>query len=182
MGRPRGRASSDRARSPTFRATSCTAPTTPATTTLVFLAILSPAMFEGPALVDVSGEEPWASLRPARARTLTADGAHRRSWPARSTPKARSTPSCATACAARGVDVLVMDLGILGEPAFAAGHPGRRGRPRRRRRSGGAAGARRSRRGGRRHAARRVRARARRSTRRAASTACSASAAAAARR
>ena len=31
--------------------------------TLVFLAILSPAKFEGPALVDVSGEEPWASLR-----------------------------------------------------------------------------------------------------------------------
>jgi quercetin dioxygenase-like cupin family protein len=31
--------------------------------TLVFLAILSPAIFEGPALVDVSGEEPWASLR-----------------------------------------------------------------------------------------------------------------------
>ena len=33
-------------------------------TDLVFLAILSPAIFEGPALVDVSGEEPWASLRP----------------------------------------------------------------------------------------------------------------------
>ena len=32
--------------------------------TLVFLAILAPAIFEGPALVDVSGEEPWASLRP----------------------------------------------------------------------------------------------------------------------
>lgn len=32
--------------------------------TLVFLAILSPAVFEGPALVDVSGEEPWRSLRP----------------------------------------------------------------------------------------------------------------------
>lgn len=31
--------------------------------TLVFLAILSPAVFEGPALVDVSTEEPWASLR-----------------------------------------------------------------------------------------------------------------------
>lgn len=31
--------------------------------TLVFLAILSPAIFDGPALVDVSGEEPWASLR-----------------------------------------------------------------------------------------------------------------------
>lgn len=31
--------------------------------TLVFLAILSPAVFEGPALVDVSGEEPWKSLR-----------------------------------------------------------------------------------------------------------------------
>jgi quercetin dioxygenase-like cupin family protein len=30
---------------------------------LVFLAILSPAIFEGPALVDVSGDEPWASLR-----------------------------------------------------------------------------------------------------------------------
>jgi quercetin dioxygenase-like cupin family protein len=31
--------------------------------TLVFLAILSPAIFEGPALVDVSTEEPWRSLR-----------------------------------------------------------------------------------------------------------------------
>ena len=31
--------------------------------TLVFLAILSPAIFEGPALVDVSAEEPWSSLR-----------------------------------------------------------------------------------------------------------------------
>lgn len=30
---------------------------------LVFLAILSPAIFDGPALVDVSREEPWASLR-----------------------------------------------------------------------------------------------------------------------
>jgi quercetin dioxygenase-like cupin family protein len=36
--------------------------------TLVFLAILSPAKFAGPALVDVSGEEPWRSLRaPTRA-------------------------------------------------------------------------------------------------------------------
>ena len=31
--------------------------------TLVFLAILSPATFEGPALVDVADEEPWAHLR-----------------------------------------------------------------------------------------------------------------------
>ena len=30
---------------------------------LVFLAILSPAKFEGPALVDVSHEEPWCSLK-----------------------------------------------------------------------------------------------------------------------
>ena len=30
---------------------------------LVFLAILSPAKFEGPALVDVHQEEPWRSLR-----------------------------------------------------------------------------------------------------------------------
>jgi quercetin dioxygenase-like cupin family protein len=30
---------------------------------LVFLAILSPAIFEGPALVDVSAEEPWVNLR-----------------------------------------------------------------------------------------------------------------------
>ena len=35
--------------------------------TLVFLAILSPAKFEGPATVDVSTEEPWSSLRNARA-------------------------------------------------------------------------------------------------------------------
>ena len=34
---------------------------------LVFLAILSPAIFEGPALVDVSRDEPWVSLRPAPA-------------------------------------------------------------------------------------------------------------------
>ena len=32
--------------------------------TLVFLAILSPARFEGPALVDVAQEEPWRSLKP----------------------------------------------------------------------------------------------------------------------
>ncbi|MCO6453614.1 MAG: cupin domain-containing protein [Caldilineales bacterium] len=30
---------------------------------LVFLAILSPANAEGPGMIDVSGEEPWASLR-----------------------------------------------------------------------------------------------------------------------
>ena len=34
-------------------------------TDLVILAILSPAIFEGPALVDVSGDQPWASLRPS---------------------------------------------------------------------------------------------------------------------
>jgi quercetin dioxygenase-like cupin family protein len=33
---------------------------------VVFLAVLSPAVFEGPALVDVSQEEPWRSLAPAR--------------------------------------------------------------------------------------------------------------------
>ena len=31
---------------------------------LVFLAVLSPAVFEGPALIDVSQDEPWRSLRP----------------------------------------------------------------------------------------------------------------------
>ena len=31
--------------------------------TLVFLAILSPAKFKGPALVDVHKEQPWASLK-----------------------------------------------------------------------------------------------------------------------
>jgi quercetin dioxygenase-like cupin family protein len=31
--------------------------------TLVFLAILSPALFEGPALIDVHREEPWRSLK-----------------------------------------------------------------------------------------------------------------------
>lgn len=31
---------------------------------LVFLAILSPAKFDGPALIDVSDEEPWRSMRP----------------------------------------------------------------------------------------------------------------------
>jgi quercetin dioxygenase-like cupin family protein len=33
---------------------------------VVFLAILSPAVFEGPALVDVSSEEPWRSLKPPK--------------------------------------------------------------------------------------------------------------------
>jgi quercetin dioxygenase-like cupin family protein len=31
--------------------------------TLVFLAILSPARIRGPALIDMSGDEPWKSLR-----------------------------------------------------------------------------------------------------------------------
>jgi quercetin dioxygenase-like cupin family protein len=31
--------------------------------TLVFLAILSPAIFDGPALIDVHTDEPWCSLR-----------------------------------------------------------------------------------------------------------------------
>jgi quercetin dioxygenase-like cupin family protein len=31
--------------------------------TLVILAILSPALFDGPALVDVSMDEPWSTLR-----------------------------------------------------------------------------------------------------------------------
>jgi len=31
--------------------------------TLVILAILSPALFDGPALVDVSGDAPWSTLR-----------------------------------------------------------------------------------------------------------------------
>lgn len=35
---------------------------------LVFLAILSPAKFEGPALIDVSDDEPWASLRDSVVR------------------------------------------------------------------------------------------------------------------
>ena len=30
---------------------------------LVFLAVLGPAKFEGPALIDVSKEEPWCSLK-----------------------------------------------------------------------------------------------------------------------
>ena len=30
---------------------------------VVFLAVLSPAVFEGPALIDVSREEPWAALK-----------------------------------------------------------------------------------------------------------------------
>ena len=34
---------------------------------LVFLAILSPAKAPGPAIVDVSQEEPWASLKPSSA-------------------------------------------------------------------------------------------------------------------
>lgn len=37
--------------------------------TLVFLAILSPAIFDGPALVDMSREEPWASRRLAGSST-----------------------------------------------------------------------------------------------------------------
>jgi len=31
---------------------------------VVFLAILSPAVFDGPALIDVSADEPWRSLKP----------------------------------------------------------------------------------------------------------------------
>lgn len=42
--------------------------------TLVFLAILSPAKFEGPALVDVAGEEPWRSLRPESSASAAAAG------------------------------------------------------------------------------------------------------------
>ncbi len=34
---------------------------------LSFLAVLSPAVFEGPALVDVSREEPWRSLKDPEA-------------------------------------------------------------------------------------------------------------------
>ena len=30
---------------------------------VVFVAILSPAVFDGPALVDVSRDEPWCSLK-----------------------------------------------------------------------------------------------------------------------
>ena len=41
-------------------------------TDLVFLAILSPAVFEGPGLVDVSGEAPWASLRAASSANPSA--------------------------------------------------------------------------------------------------------------
>lgn len=37
--------------------------------TLVFLAILAPAVSDGPALVDVHTEEPWASLRAPMAFT-----------------------------------------------------------------------------------------------------------------
>lgn len=33
---------------------------------VTFLAILSPAEFDGPALVDVSGDEPWRSIRERR--------------------------------------------------------------------------------------------------------------------
>lgn len=42
--------------------------------TLVFLAILSPARFEGPALVDMANEAPWRTLRegPAADRPATA--------------------------------------------------------------------------------------------------------------
>jgi quercetin dioxygenase-like cupin family protein len=39
--------------------------------TLVFLAILSPAKVDGPALIDVSGNEPWRSLR--RPATTSSD-------------------------------------------------------------------------------------------------------------
>ena len=43
---------------------------------LVVLAILSPAIVEGPTTVDVSGDEPWASLRhqPASLSASHADG------------------------------------------------------------------------------------------------------------
>jgi hypothetical protein len=32
--------------------------------TAVFIAVMSPAEFDGPVLVDVSREEPWCSLKP----------------------------------------------------------------------------------------------------------------------
>ncbi len=32
---------------------------------VVFLAVLSPAVFEGPVLIDVSQDEPWRSLKPS---------------------------------------------------------------------------------------------------------------------
>ena len=35
---------------------------------VVFLAILSPAVFDGPTLIDVSQDEPWRSLRGHEAR------------------------------------------------------------------------------------------------------------------
>ena len=39
--------------------------------TLVFLAMLSPAVADGPIVVDVSHEEPWASLRASEALPQT---------------------------------------------------------------------------------------------------------------
>lgn len=33
---------------------------------IVFLAILAPAVFDGPATIDVSRDEPWSSIRSAR--------------------------------------------------------------------------------------------------------------------
>ena len=144
MGRPRRRGCSARARSRTSRRTSSTAPTTPATATLVFLAILSPAVFEGPALVDVSGEAPWASLRAGR-RALIADADRPPRRHARHQGRGiRLRPR--SAAPARRATTLVMDLGVLGEPAFAAGHPGGGRGPRRRRRPGRAARRARSRR------------------------------------
>jgi quercetin dioxygenase-like cupin family protein len=39
------------------------------TDTLVFLAILSPARFDGPALIEMHREEPWRTLRPPMSFT-----------------------------------------------------------------------------------------------------------------
>lgn len=42
--------------------------------TLEFLAILSPAVYEGPFAIDVYGEEPWRSLRAAIVRPIPGGG------------------------------------------------------------------------------------------------------------
>ena len=68
MGRPRLAARSVRVTPPTSRADVVHGTYNAGDGDLVFLAILSPAVFEGPALVDVSGEAPWASLRASRRR------------------------------------------------------------------------------------------------------------------
>ena len=86
--------------------------------TLVFLAILSPAIVEGPAVVDASREEPWASLRPTSAPARQ----HCKGMPTvlligTLDTKAEEYKHVRDRILAAGHQTLVMDL-VLSDPPF----------------------------------------------------------------